>query len=325
MNTTFSRRAVISGIGALAAAPLAGFAQPSQSYPSQQLTIVVPSTAGGIIDVVARTLGARMMAELKQTIVIDNRAGGNGHIGASLVAKAKPDGYMLLCAAGSTLTSGVSRNLNYEPMKDLVPVARLVTSAVFLVIAADSPIKTVQDLIVAAKAKPGGMFFGSTSAGNSTHISAEMLNALTGMGATHVPYKGAVAALQDLVGGRIQFMLDTRPSIGPLIQAGKLRMIAVSSRQRLKDFPNVPSIAEAVPGYEIEGWVGIFAPAGTPKDIVDKLGAAVQTAIADPEVTMKLRAAGDVAFLPPLAARTFMNEDHERIIKVVRAANIVVE
>lgn len=313
------RRTVILG---LAAAPLAGFAQ---SFPSQQLTIVVPSTAGGIIDVVARTLGTRMSTELKQPVLVDNRPGGNGHIGASLVAKAKPDGYTLLCAAGSTLVSGVTRNLSYEPMKELMPVARLVTSPVYLVVAADSPFKTVADLIAGSKAKPGSIFFGSTSAGNSTHIGAEMLNTLAGMGATHVPYKGAVPALQDLVGGRIHFMLDTRPSITPLIQAGKVRMIGVSSRQRAKDFPNVPAIAETVPGYEIEGWVGIFAPAGVGRDVMDKLAAAVQASMNDPEVTQKMRAAGELAYLSPAASRTFMNDDHDRIIKVVRAANIAID
>ena len=319
MSMQFTRRAVLAG---LATSPLAAFAQ---AYPAQPLTIVVPSTAGGIIDVVARTLGTRMTGDLKQNVVVDNKPGGNGHIGASLVARARPDGYTLLCAAGSTLVSGITRNLNYEPMKELVPVARLVTSAVFLVVGADSPFKTVQDLIAAAKIKPGSVFFGSSSAGNSTHIGAEMLNTLAGMSATHVPYKGSVPALQDLVGGRIHFMLDTRPSITPLIQAGKLRMIAVSSRQRVKDFPNVPTIGETVPGYEIEGWIGIFAPAATPREIVEKLGTTIQAAVADQDIAQKLRTAGDIAFLPPAAARAFMNEDHERIIKVVRAANIAVD
>ena len=136
MSMQFTRRAVLAG---LATSPLAAFAQ---AYPAQPLTIVVPSTAGGIIDVVARTLGTRMTGDLKQNVVVDNKPGGNGHIGASLVARARPDGYTLLCAAGSTLVSGITRNLNYEPMKELVPVARLVTSAVFLVVGADSPFKT---------------------------------------------------------------------------------------------------------------------------------------------------------------------------------------
>lgn len=319
MNIDIGRRAMLAG---LAAAPLAGFAQ---AFPSRSLTVVVPSTPGGIIDVVARALGQGMTADLKQSVVVDNRPGGSGHIGASLVAKARPDGYTLLCAAGSTLVSGVSRNLNYEPMKELVPVARLVTSSVFLVVAADSPYKNLQDLIAASKAKRGSVFFGSTSVGNSTHIGAEMLNTMANMGATHVPYKGSVPALQDIVGGRIQFMLDTRPSITPLVQGGRVRILAVSSRQRSKDFPNVPTIAETVPGYEIEGWVGIFAPAATPREVMDKLGAAVQAAVGDADVAQKLRSAGELAFLPPATARTFMNEDHERIIQVVRAANIVVD
>lgn len=319
MPFKIGRRAFAAGI------TCAPFAVLSQTFPSAPLNVVVTSTAGGIIDVVARALAQRMSVDLKQPVVVDNKPGGNGHIGSSFVAKAKPDGYILLCAAGSTLNSGVSRNLNYDPMKDLVPIARIVTSAVFLVVAADSPYKTLQDLLSAAKAKPGSVFFGSTSAGNSTHIGGEMLNLLTGMGATHVPYKGAVAAQQDLVGGRIQFMFDTRPSIAPLLQAGKLRMIGVSSLQRAKDFPNVPTISEIVPGFELAGWVGIFAPSGTPRAIVEEIGAAILTATSDPEVAQRLRQAGDVAYLGPAAARTFMQEDHDRVIKVVRAANIVVD
>ncbi|MCK9510683.1 MAG: tripartite tricarboxylate transporter substrate binding protein [Pigmentiphaga sp.] len=320
MEHRFSRRAFVA---ALAALPLAARAQ---AYPAKAVTIVVPSLPGGVLDVVARTLAPQMSDDLHQSVVVDNRPGGNSHIGASLVARSKPDGYTLLCAAGSTLVSGVSRNLNYEPMSDLVPVARVVTAPVYVVVSADSPFKTLADLIEASKSKPGTIFFGSTSVGNSTHIGAEMLNTLAGMGASHVPYKGAVPALTDLAGGRIHFMLDSLASVNPMLQSGKIRMLAVTAPARVKDFPNVPTVAETLPGFQIEGWVGVFAPAATPAEIVDKLAGAIEQATKNAEVAKTLRAAsGEVAFLGPAEARIFMNEDHERIIKVVRAANIVID
>ena len=267
-----------------------------------------------------------MSSDLKQPIIVDNKPGGNSHIGASFVAKSPPDGYTLLCAAGSTLVSGVSRNLTYAPMTDLIPVARLVSAPVFVVVSAESPYKTLADLINYAKANPGKVFYGSSGAGNSTHIGAEMLNSLTGMKATHVPYKGSVAALTDIAGGRVDFMLDTRASATSLIQAGKLRVLAVTSRQRVKDYPNVPSVSELVPGFEIEGWVGFFVPKDTKPEIVGRLSNAVKAAIADPVVAQKLRdVSGEVTFLDPAATLKFMREDHERVFKVVREANIVVD
>ena len=298
----------------------------AQSYPTKPVTIVVPSAPGGVLDIVARTLGGPMAAELKQPVVVDNKPGGNSHLGAAFVARSPADGYTLLCAAGSTIVSGVSRNLPYTPMVDLVPIARIVSAPVFMVVSAESPYKTLTDLVEFGKANPGKVFYASSGTGNSTHIGAEMLNSMTGMGATHVPYKGSVAALTDVTGGRVHFMLDTRASTTALVQAGKLRVIGVSSPQRVKDYPNVPAIAETVPGYEVEGWVGIFAPKDLKADVVERISASIRHAIADPAIAQRLRdASGEVTFLDPAASRRFMQEDHERIIKVVRSANIVVD
>ncbi len=317
--THLDRRTFLAG---LAAVPLLGHAQ---DFPTHPITIVVNSAAGGIIDVIGRTLGAAISESLKVTVVVENRPGGNGHIGAGFVAKSRPDGYTLLCTSGATLTSGVVRNLNYDPVHELVPVARVIVTPVILVVAADSPYKSVKDLVAAAKEKPGSLFFGSTNAGNSTHIGGEMLNAMTGAKAVHVPYKGSAPALQDLIGGRIQFMFDTRPSTMPLVQAGRLRILAVSSKTRQKDLPDVPTVAETVPGFELEGWGGLFAPAQTSMAILERLAAAQKSAIDSPEFAQKLRLAGEIAYLPPAAARAYMLEDHERVAKVVRAANIYVD
>ena len=312
-------------LAALALPAIPGWAQASP-YPSRPVTIVVPSAPGGILDIVARTLGMPMSVDFKQPVIVDNKPGGNSHLGAAFVAKASADGYTLLCAAGSTIVSGVSRNLPYAPMSDLIPIARIVSAPVFMVVGADSPWKSLADLVAYGKANPGKVFFASSGTGNSTHIGAEMLNAMTGMGATHVPYKGSLAALTDVSSDRVHFMLDTRASTTALVQGGKLRMIGVTSSQRVKDYPNVPAIAETVPGYEIEGWVGIFAPRDLKADVVDSVSASLKKAISEPAIAQKLRdISGEVTFLDPAASRKFMQDDHERIIKVVRAANIVVD
>lgn len=298
----------------------------AQPFPQRPVTIVVPSTAGGVLDIVARTVGQPMSIELQQPVIVDNKPGGNSHLGASHVAKSGADGYTLLCAAGSTLVSGVSRNLNYAPMTDLVPIARIVSAPVFLVVAADSPFKSLAELIAYGKANPGKIFYASSGAGNSTHIGAEMFSSMVGLQATHVPYKGSVPALADIAGGRVTFMLDTRASTTALIQAGKIKPLAVTSRERVKDYPNVPAIHEQVPGYEIEGWVGLFAPRDTKPEVVARLSEALRKSIADPAVAQRLRdVSGEVTFLDPAASRKFMLEDHERINKVVRAANITVD
>lgn len=319
MNT-LNRRTFLAGMAAISTAvPLGSY---GQDFPNKLITIVVASAPGGIIDFVGRAAGAAIAESLKATVIVENRPGGNGHIGASHVAKSKPDGYTLLCTSGATLTSGVVRGLNYDPIKELTPVARLIVTPVYLVVAADSPYKTVKDLIAAAKEKPGSVFFGSTNAGNSTHIGGEMLNVMGGMSATHVPYKGSGPALLDLVGGRIQFMFDTRPSTMPLVEGGKLRILAVSSPQRQKDLPDVPTVAETIPGFELEGWGGLFAPAATDIVVLEKLAAAQKLALDSSDFADKLRKAGEVAYLSPIPARAYMLEDYERVSKIVRAANI---
>ena len=315
----FNRRVFLSSLAAVS------LASHAQEFPTRPITIVVASAAGGIIDVIGRTLGAAISENLKTTVVVENRPGGNGHIGASLVAKSKPDGYTLLSTSGATLTSGVVRNLNYDPVKDLVPVARVLVTPVILVVAADAPYRSVSELITAAKRNPGSVFFGSTNAGNSTHIGGEMLNVMTNMGATHVPYKGSGPALQDLIGGRIQFMFDTRPSTMPLVEAGRLRILAVSSKERQKDLADVPTVAETVPGFELEGWGGLFAPTATSPAALELLANAQKSAIESPDFARKLRMAGEIAYLPPAPARAYMLEDHERVSRIVRAANISVD
>ncbi len=307
--------ALVAPVSAQAAEP---------TYPNRQINIVVPSTPGGVVDFTARLFQPTLTETLGQSVVIDNRPGGGGHLAGALVAKAPADGYTVFCSAGSILVSGVYPNLPYEPMVDMVPVARITAGGFLLLVPHNSPFKTLDDLVSYGQAHPGKLFYGSSSVGNSTHIGAEMLSHMTGMAATHVPYKGNMQALTDLVGGRINFMLDSRPSALPLIKAGELRALAVTSPQRAVDFPDLPAIAERVPGYQIEGWTGFFVRRGTEPAVIQRLAAALEKGVQEQRVVEGLRSVGSVqAFLGPREAASYMAQDHERMAKTVKETGIV--
>ena len=312
-----SRRALLlTGLAACAPAR-------AQTWPAKPITVLVPSTAGGVVDIAARNVGPGIAADLGQSVVVENRPGAGGHIAAAAVARAAPDGYTLLCSAGSILVSGIVRNLPYNPMTDLAPVARLTLGSFLLLVGKDSPFQTLSDLITYGKANPGKLLYASTSVGNSTHIGGEMLSLLTGMKATHVPYKGNVQALLDLAAGRVHYSIDSRPPALPLIRSGQVRVLAVTSGQREPDYPNLPAIGEQVPGYGLEGWVGLFAPRRTPPDVMARLDAATRRTLSDPAVVQRMReSGGEPAYLNPEATTKFMALDHERISRVVREANI---
>jgi len=218
------------------------------------------------------------------------------------------------------------RNLPYSPMTDLVPVARLTLGSFLLLVGKDSPFQTLADLIAYGKANPGKLLYASSSVGNSTHIGGEMLSLLTGMKASHVPYKGNVQALLDLAAGRVHYSIDSRPPALPLIRSGQVRALAVTASQREPDFPNLPAIAEQVAGYGLEGWVGLFAPRRTPPEVIARLDAAVRRTLADPALMQRMRDSGsEPAYLGPEAASRFMALDHERVSRVVREANITAD
>lgn len=317
-----SRRDVLAA--GLAAAWLPVRAQ--QSWPSKPITVLVPSTAGGVVDIAARNVAPGIGTELGQSMVIENRPGAGGHIAAAAVARAAPDGYTLLCSAGSILVSGIVRNLPYNPMTDLTPIARLTLGSFLLLVGKDSPFQTLADLIAYGKANPGKLLYASTSVGNSTHIGGEMLSLLTGMKATHVPYKGNVQALLDLAAGRVHYSIDSRPPALPLIRSGQVRVLAVTSVQREPDYPNLPAIGEQVAGYGLEGWVGLFAPRRTPPEVMARLDAATRRTLSDPAVVQRMReSGGEPSYLNPEAAARFMALDHERISRVVRDANITAD
>ncbi|NYT22909.1 tripartite tricarboxylate transporter substrate binding protein [Alcaligenaceae bacterium] len=320
-----TRRALLGTCVALLCAPIIASGQTAE-YPQKPITMVVSAAAGGVVDITARSIQQRMGELLGTSIVIDNRPGAGAHIGNAVVAKAVPDGYTILASAGSVLVSGVVRNISYDPIKDLTPIGMVASSAFILVVPANSPFKTLDDMVAYGKAHPNQLNFGSTGVGNSTHIGAEMLSLLTGMKATHVPYKGSAAALTDLIGGRIDFLVDNKASSLSHIRSGALRALGVTSPGRSADLPDVPAIGEVVPGYEIEGWTGLFAPGGTDPKILQTLSDALKRTLEDPVLAAKVsELVGEARYLSASELLQYMERDRARLGKVVTAANITVD
>lgn len=274
---------------AFAALALAGSLATAHAadYPDHTIRMIVPYPPGGTTDLLARAIAPRLGEMLKQVVVIENRAGAGGVIGAQAVARAAPDGYTLVF--GSIATHGILPVLQkpapYDPLKDFSPITLVASTPNVLVANIQAPIKSVADLLAMAKAKPGTINFGSTSLGGSPHMSGELLKTLTGIDIVHVPYKGGGPMLIDLMGGQIPVAFDNLPSSINQIRAGKVRALAVTTAKRWPGAPEIPTMAEAgVPGYESSAWFGMLAPAGTPKAVIDLLQRDVAAVLKLPEV-----------------------------------------
>lgn len=263
-------------------------------YPSKPITLVVPYPAGGANDMLGRLIGQKMSEGLKQQIIIDNRPGAGTLIGATVVAKAVPDGYTLLVGGfASNSVSPLLFKAEYDPIKDFEPVGMFGTAPTVLITHPNSQYKTIKDVVDAAKKKPGEVMYGSSGNGSPLHMSGEMFTSQAGVNMTHVPYKGGSAHILDLIGGRLDVIFDTSTNSTPLIKGGKVRPIAVSGPSRLPDFPNVPTFAESgYPNFAVNGWYALYAPAKTPKDITNRLSAELQKVLKMPDVIEKLRGVG---------------------------------
>ena len=274
---------------ALAASSVAAFAQ--EHYPAKPVRIIVPYVAGGAADIFGRSLAQKLSEAFGQQFLVENKPGANGGIGADYVAKSAPDGYTLLATASGPIVVNpvLYAKVPYDPLKDFAPVAQGTVYQYVLVTLASSPIHTLDDLVKAARAKPGALSYGSTGVGGGNHLAGELLALRTGTTMTHVPYKGSAAALADLLGGQISFMFDTVITSVPQIRAGRLRAFAVSSRKRASALPEVPTMEEAgIKDFDISQWQGVLAPAGTPKAIVDRLNAEIVKALRSPELHERL-------------------------------------
>ena len=277
-----------------AAAP--AFAQ--ADYPSKPIRLVVPFPPGGTTDILARAVAQKLTVDWHQQVIVDNRPGAGGNIGADLVAKSPPDGYTLLMGTIGTqsINPSLYARMPYDAQKDFAPVILVAGVPNVLEVNPSLPVHTVQELIAYAKANPGKLNFASSGNGTSIHLSGELFKSMAGVQMTHVPYKGSAPALADLVGGQVQLMFDNLPSSLGLIKGGKLRAIAVTSAARAPALPDIPTIAESgLPAYEATAWFGVLAPAKTPPAIVDKLNAAIGAWLASPEARDKLASQGAAA------------------------------
>ena len=288
-----NRRTLAAFLAAVAFAATTALAQP---YPTRPIKLVVPFPPGGAVDVYARTVQAALAENLGQTIVIENKTGASGMIGADSVAKAAPDGYTVLVGNVATLAMnvGIYKKMSYSPVTDLAPVMQTVMVNYALVVHPSVPAKNVAELVAYAKANPGKLSYGSSGSGSAQHMAAELFKAQTGADITHVPYKGTGALVGDLIAGHVSMAIADQASMMPQVKAGKLRALAVGGLKRSPDYPDIPTIAEAgnLPGFEAVAWQGIAVPVATPPAIVNRLNQAFMKAHAAPGMKEKLIAAG---------------------------------
>lgn len=311
------------GLAILAAAvPLGAFA-----FPDKPIRMVVPYSAGGGADNTARVVAQKMGEILGQTVVIDNKPGAGGVIGADVVAKATPDGYTVLYDASAFAVNGALRKLPFDPTGDFIPISLVATAPQILVVAANAPYKTVADFIASAKKSPGKLTYASAGAGTGSHLAAEMFNEQAKIELLHVPYKGGAPALTDVMGGQVASYFGNTASTLQYVAGGKLRALAVTSRTRMKALPNTPTLAESgMPDYEVLEWNGVFLPKGTAPDRVQAIASAVQKAVADPGVRARLQQAGlDPVGNTPQAFKGFLQTESARWHALVKARGIRVE
>lgn len=279
---------LIRVLTALAWAAVCVFAQ-AQGYPAKPVRLVVPYAAGGAMDSLARTIGQRLFEAWGQQVLVENKPGASAIIGMDYVAKSAADGYTLLWSdANVVINSLLFSKLPYDPVKDLAPITQLVAIHLGLVVNPSLPVKNIRELIELAKAKPGELNYASVGAGSTMHLSMEILQAMAGIKLNHIPYKGSAPALTDVSAGHVPMMFTSLGSVLPLWKAGKVRLLAVGSARRYTQYPDVPTVAEAgLPGFEVTSWFGLFAPAGTPREIINRVNAELQKIFADPALREK--------------------------------------
>jgi tripartite-type tricarboxylate transporter receptor subunit TctC len=296
------------------------------SWPTQPVKLIVPFAPGGTSDVLAREIAARLQVALKQTIVVDNKAGAGGVLGADSVAKAAPDGYTMLLGTIAThaINPSLLPKMPYKADRDFAPVILLGKISNVLLIGPGSQAKTVKDIIAAAKAKPGDITFASAGQGTSQHLSGEVFRLLTGADLTHVPYKGSAPAIQDVMGGQVPMSFETVTVALPQIKGGKVKALAVTSAKRSAQLPDVPTLAESgVPGFDVSSWQALYFPANTPAPIVAKLNAEVQKIVALPEVKAKMESLG-LEYTPnsPAQFAEFQKAEQAKWAKVIKDGNV---
>jgi tripartite-type tricarboxylate transporter receptor subunit TctC len=301
----------------------------AQDWPARPIHIIVSSGAGGTADILARMIGEQLAPALGQSVVVEDRPGAGGHLGAGSVARAEPDGYTLLMSGSPTHSVGphLFKNLSYDPMRDVPPVAMVAVAPNLLVVNASLPVGSLQDLIALAREKPGQLTYSSAGPGTSGHLAAELLKTMAGIDARHVPYKSGPEAVTAVLSGNVTFVFFTVPSVLPQIEAGKLRGLAITSAARSPLVPNVPTVAEAgFPGFEVLAWYAIFAPRDTPKPIVARLSAEIARIVARPEIRGKLAQFGmEPRYMTAEQLTSFVAVESPKWGQLLRASGVTPE
>jgi tripartite-type tricarboxylate transporter receptor subunit TctC len=301
----------------------------ADDYPDRPVRLVVPFPAGGGADNLARMIMPKVAQVLGKSIVIDNRPGAGGNVGAEVVAHATPDGYTLLYGTNGThaINRSLYGSLRFDPVRDFAPVSRMTLIAAMLFVNVDLPVTSTAELVQYAKAHPGKVNFASAGNGTTSHLAGELFRTMAGIDIVHVPYRGGALAMADVVGGQVQMMIDVMPNAYPIAKSGKVRGLACTTARRFPGAPEYPTIAESgVPGYDVSAWDAVFAPAGTPPQIVERLNAAIRKALEDPQVRESLLAHGAQAVpgTPEDLARHVATET-DKWARVVRASGAKID
>ncbi len=320
-----TRRYALAALAALAAASVASA---QEAWPARPIQMVIPFPPGGPTDVTGRVLAEKLSLELKRNVVVENKAGASGNIGAQFVAKAAPDGYTIFFSTGGT--HGINPFLyakpGYDPVKDFVPVAWVTTSPNILVVHPSFPAKTLTELIALAKASPGKLSSAAPGQGSTPHMFGELLKRTAGIEIQHIAYRGSGPALADVVAGHVPIMFDGIPSSLPLVQAGKLRAIAVTGTSRLPAAPDIPTVAETIPGFDASGWFAVYAPAGTPPAVVARLNQAINRVLEMPDVRKRYAELGaEPVGGPPEKLRDQVARELAKWSELIRATGMKAE
>jgi tripartite-type tricarboxylate transporter receptor subunit TctC len=328
LNFLSRRSLALASTAALLGFASAGAFAQGPAFPSKPITMVVPFPPGGPTDLVARVLAQKLGEQMGQSILVDNRGGANGNIGAQVVAKASADGYTILYNTSSiTLSPALYKSVSYDVQKDFAPVALVAVVPLALVVHPSIPANNVKEFVAYAKAHPGKLSYGSAGNGNVTHLGAFQFVQANGIEATHVPYKGSAPADVDLVGGQIQFMTDTVNSVMSFVRDKRMKMLAVTTAKRMTLFPDVPTLAESgMPGFEVGAWQGVMVPTGTPQAVVDKLNAEIVKALKSPDVRQRLALQGaEPLGSTPQEYGAYVKKELARWAGVVKATGVTLD
>ena len=311
---------------ALAALPMAASAQ---GYPSKPIRFVVPYPPGGPLDTIARLLGQKVSEGVKQPVIVENKPGAGGNIGADFVAKSLADGHTILMGAVAThaINPTLYARIPYDPVRDFAPITQVASTPNVLVVNPSLPVSSVAELITHAKANPGKLNFGSGSTGSAGHLAGELFNSLAGVQMAHIPYKGAAPAMQDLIGGQIHLMFDNLASSLTQVRAGRVKALAVTTAKRSSLAPELPTVAESgLAGFDISTWFGIFAPAGTPREAITRLHTEFTRALAAPDVREKMLNMGaEPVGNSPAEFAAFIRVEAEKYARVIKASGARVD